>query len=214
VNRSDGGRTKRAPPRTNAHKHAQTRTNTNKRARARRIYKASPERLFNVVFSSETLNASDKNFKLVEEKATIGSSYDVVYRQINAVGPVSARELLLVRHWRRYKGGYAGAHTSVEWKEVPVGRGHVRAYAPAGCGIVIVPADDERKTSRMITIESTDFKGWLPRAVLDMTLGPQLLKYYEETVPSMLARYTPDKLPDEEVAKYVARLFGSSKDKG
>lgn len=43
--------------------------------------------------------------------------------------------------------------------------------------------------------------------MLDLMLGSQLFKYYENHVPSMLEKYPPEKYKEEEVQKYIENLF-------
>mmetsp|Transcript_11862 Transcript_11862/g.16574 ORF Transcript_11862/g.16574 Transcript_11862/m.16574 type:complete len:349 (-) Transcript_11862:167-1213(-) len=167
------------------------------------IIDASPTRLFNLTYDAKLNARWNTNNKVYKVVKTICARFDIIYVQSNRIGPISPRDQFKVRVWQRYKSGYACASCSVNIG--PPNAGIVRAHTPPGDGFVVLPVDGQPGKSQMINFMVTDIKGWIPRSVVDVTVGGALLKFYEETLPAAL-RNLGSEVTDQSAKEYVQRL--------
>jgi len=93
----------------------------------------------------------------------------------------------------------------VDWKKYPCASGCVRAYTPPGGGFILTPVEGNPSKSRMVNFMCADIKGWVPRSVLETTLGGALFNFYTKVVPAALDKYAD--MTEADARAYVDGLL-------
>eukprot|EP00468_Gymnochlora_sp_CCMP2014_P011385 CAMPEP_0167745186 /NCGR_PEP_ID=MMETSP0110_2-20121227/3012_1 /TAXON_ID=629695 /ORGANISM="Gymnochlora sp., Strain CCMP2014" /LENGTH=607 /DNA_ID=CAMNT_0007629801 /DNA_START=1360 /DNA_END=3183 /DNA_ORIENTATION=- len=174
------------------------------------VIHTSPEKLYQMIFDAKFTEKHNPNYQYFKVEETLLKGYlEIVYVRTNPIGPVSPRDNIKVRYWRRYKGGYVVTAPSILWNKYPQAKGFVRAYDPPGGGFAILPIEGKKGFCKMINFMGTDVKGWIPRIVLDMTIGTEIFKFYNETIPHFLRTHGRD-ITAESAREYTENYFRTS----
>jgi len=169
------------------------------------IIDAPMDRVFYLTFDAEYASKNSDTYNIYERQMFLGDTHEVIYLQTNAIGAISPRDEVQVRTWKRYKGGYALASTTIEWEKFPPARGHVRSHTPYGAGFTLTPVEGEPGKCRMINFFSADIKGWVPRLVIDMTVGGEMFKFFMTDLPAQLE--DTKSRTEEEDSAYIRQYF-------
>jgi len=175
------------------------------------MIQASPTRLFNLIYDAKLTSDWDSNKKVYKVVNVLGPHFDVVYVQTNKIGPISSRDQCKVRVWKRYKGGFAVASCSVNAKDYKPISGVVRAATAPGDGLILLPVAGRPGVTAMTNLMVSDIKGWVPRSVVDMTVGGAILKFYKETLPKTLKKYQSS-ITEESARDYINHLLNRKHD--
>jgi len=167
------------------------------------IIDAHPAQLFKLCYDAELAQTWNPNHKVYKSVERITPQFDIVYVMTEAVGPISSRDQCQIRHWKRYKGGFASAACSIDHKGFQPSNDAVRAHTPPGGGFVIVPTSEGK--SKMTNFMISDIKGYVPRFVIDKAIGGALLKFYQTSIPGALEAHK-EKVSEEESLRYIEAL--------
>ena len=167
------------------------------------IVNCSAEKLFYLLYHAPTNEAWNADFNQFKSKLRLTPHADVTYTKTEKIGPISPRDLVQLRKWKRYRGGFVCAQISIEWAKIPATSAAVRAHSPAGSGYAIFPvAKNKCKCYNMML---SDIKGWLPRSLVNLTVAGALFKFYDVGLPGAIRSHGNRKTEDD-VAGYIRRV--------
>ncbi|KAL7748536.1 hypothetical protein RI367_005946 [Sorochytrium milnesiophthora] len=101
--------------------------------------------------------------------STLSQTTRIQHIKIKAIWPTSARDLLLLSHWRPVDENRMIACTmSVEHPDMPLQDGVVRMAADCAGQLIERVVVDGREKSRVTQLVDGDPKGWVPKSILNM----------------------------------------------
>jgi len=143
--------------------------------------KASPSVLFHLLHkniqSHTKWNPMLSRYEVIKP---IDHYTDMTYTETRSMagGLISPRDFVNVRRWMKRDGNVVIAEVKAEHQSKPPTEDNIRGqYGPGG--YVLLSIKDRPHVTRVMWLINIDFKGWLPRYLVDQTMSNLLIEHHD-----------------------------------